>query len=256
MPVPLAQLGVQLIGAMEFRPPAIGGLDGTRWTIPDDVEGGCGAAEFAGRTCYGSFGRPNKATATNDGYLGHIIEVGHYSVLEHGVVSLYITGVSRSLTHELIRHRHLSPSQLSQRYVDAADTAFVMPPEIVGNPVLEEKFHAACEAALAHYEDLRDALDVELADVPDRTARRKRSRQAARSVLPNSVATEIVLTGNYRAWRHFIRMRASAAADVEIRALAIAVLDLLQRHAPNAFSDFTIVEQADGTRTAWTSAHE
>ena len=99
-------------------------------------------------------------------------------------------------------------------------------------------------------------LDVELADVPDRTARRKRSRQAARSVLPNSVATEIVLTGNYRAWRHFIRMRASAAADVEIRALAIAVLDLLQRHAPNAFSDFTIVEQADGTRTAWTSAHE
>ena len=72
-------------------------------------------AEFAGRACYQSWHKPNPDTRTNHGYLGHILEVGHESVLEHGTVSVYITGISRSLTHELVRHRHFSYSQESQR---------------------------------------------------------------------------------------------------------------------------------------------
>ena len=67
--------------------------------------------------------KPNPRTATNAGYLRHIIDVGHFSVLEHASVSFYITGVSRSFTHELIRHRHFSYSQLSQRYVPEHDSA-------------------------------------------------------------------------------------------------------------------------------------
>ena len=82
-----------------------------------DADGGQALAEFAGRACYESWHKPNPATATNAGYLRHILEVGHLSVLEHGSVTLYLRGVSRSLTHELVRHRHLSFSQLSQRYV-------------------------------------------------------------------------------------------------------------------------------------------
>src|SRR6266705_2597291 len=88
-----------------------------------DAEGGEALAEFAGRACYQSWSKPNPATATNAGYLAHILDVGHLSVLEHGTVTFYFTGVSRSFTHELIRHRHFSYSQLSQRYVPERDAA-------------------------------------------------------------------------------------------------------------------------------------
>jgi thymidylate synthase (FAD) len=80
--------------------------------------------------------------------------------------------------------------------------------------------------------------------------RRKQARQAARSVLPNATETRIVVTGNYRAWRHFIAVRATEPADVEIRELAIACLRQLQHIAPNVFGDFVISTLADGTEVA------
>jgi thymidylate synthase (FAD) len=79
---------------------------------------------------------------------------------------------------------------------------------------------------------------------------RKQARQAARAVLPNATTTAIVVTGNYRAWRHFIGMRATEAADVEIRGLAVAVLIELQLLAPNVFADFRISGLPDGTAVA------
>ena len=106
----IVQPQVRLIGWTQFAPP-----DDVPWST--DADGGQALAEFAGRACYQSWSKPNPATATNAGYLRHILEVGHLSVLEHGVVTFYFTGVSRSFTHELIRHRHFSYSQLSQRYV-------------------------------------------------------------------------------------------------------------------------------------------
>src|SRR5262249_31490582 len=106
----IAPLSVQVIATTRFQPPD--GVPGTTY-----ADGGQALAEFAGRACYQSWNKPNPATATNQGYLRHILDVGHLSVLEHGVVTMYLTGVSRSLTHELIRHRHFSYSQLSQRYV-------------------------------------------------------------------------------------------------------------------------------------------
>src|SRR5262249_12043524 len=108
--VPTARLRAQLIAKTEFFPP-----EDVPWST--DADGGQALAEFAGRACYQSWRKPNPSTATNAGYLRHILEVGHMSVLEHGSVSFYITGISRSLTHELIRHRHFSYSQLSQRSV-------------------------------------------------------------------------------------------------------------------------------------------
>src|SRR5690348_6828178 len=244
LPVPqIVPLKVQVIAQTDFTPPA-----DVPWQT--DVEGGQALAEFAGRACYQSWNKPNPATATNEGYLRHILEVGHLSVLEHGTVSMYLSGVSRSLTHELIRHRHFSYSQLSQRYVPERGAAVVEPAVIAEDPELHEKFLAATDAALAAYEELLEGLEKRFADVPNGTLRRKQARQAARAVLPNAVETRIVVTGNYRAWRHFVAMRASEHADVEIRELAIACLRELQRVAPHVFEDFRISRLADGSEVA------
>ncbi len=239
----IVPLQVQVIAQTQFTPPA-----DVPWET--DVEGGQALAEFAGRACYQSWNKPNPATATNAGYLRHILEVGHLSVLEHGTVTMYLSGVSRSLTHELIRHRHFSYSQLSQRYVPERDAAFVEPAVIAEDPELHARFLAATDATRAAYEELLDGLERRFADVPNATLRRKQARQAARSVLPNAVETRIVVTGNYRAWRHFVAMRASEHADVEIRELAISCLRELQRVAGSVFADFTISALPDGTEVA------
>ena len=236
-------LSVQLVAKTEFTPPAE-----VPWST--DADGGQALAEFAGRACYQSWSKPNPRTATNAGYIRHILEVGHLSVLEHGSVSFYLTGISRSLTHELIRHRHFSYSQLSQRYVPERDAAMVEPEVIADDPELHELFQQASADALASYEKLLEGLEKRFADVPNGTLRRKQARQAARSVLPNATETRMVVTGNYRAWRHFVAMRASEHADVEIRTLAVECLRQLQREVPNVFADFEIQELEDGTEIA------
>ncbi|GAA1759610.1 FAD-dependent thymidylate synthase [Luedemannella helvata] len=241
---------VTLIGYTHFDPPA-----GVPWST--DAEGGQALAEFAGRACYQSWSKPNPATATNAGYLAHILEVGHLSVLEHGVVTFYFTGVSRSFTHELIRHRHFSYSQLSQRYVPERQAAMIEPDVIADDPELHKLFVAATEASVQAYNDLLAGLENRFAEVENATLRRKQARQAARAVLPNATETRIVVTGNYRAWRHFIAMRATEHADVEIRELAVECLRQLKNVAPNVFADFTISSLPDGTEIAASPlAHE
>ena len=171
-------------------------------------------------------------------------------MLEHGTVTFYLTGLSRSLTHELIRHRHFSYSQLSQRYVPERDAAMVEPDVIAEDPQLHAVFAEAAAASVKAYQELLAGLEQRFADEPNKTLRRKQARQAARSVLPNATETRIVVTGNYRAWRHFIAMRASEHADVEIRALAVACLRRLQDEVANVFADFEIQTLDDGTEIA------
>lgn len=239
----IAALRVQLVAKTEFFPP-----EDVPWST--DTDGGQALAEFAGRACYQSWKKPNPVTATNAGYLRHILEVGHLSVLEHGSVSFYLTGISRSLTHELIRHRHFSYSQLSQRYVPERDAAMVEPDVIAADPELHERFLAAAKAGRDAYADLLAGLERRFAEEPSATLRRKQARQAARSVLPNATETRIVVTGNYRAWRHFIAMRATEHADVEIRALAVECLRQLHKVAGSVFGDFEISALPDGTEIA------
>lgn len=230
-----ATLQVHAIGWTHFEPPT-----DVPWTT--DATGGQALAEFAGRACYQSWNKPNPNTATNAGYLTHILDVGHLSVLEHGTATFYLTGVSRALTHELIRHRHLSVSQLSQRYV-TNDGTVIEPPIIAGNAITHHIFTQAVAAAQDAYEHLTAALD-------GTPIGRKAARQAARSVLPNATETRIIITGNYRAWRHFINLRATPHADVEIRAAAIAILHELQQIAPNVYSDYITQKNDDGTTIA------
>jgi thymidylate synthase (FAD) len=251
-----ASAEVVLVAWTHFTPPADAELitaNGTQWQT--DADGGQALAEFAGRACYQAWNKPNPSTATNAGYLRHILEVGHLSVIEHASATFYITGASRSLTHELIRHRHFSFSQLSQRYVPSGDAAMVEPDVIAADPDLHRIFAAATDSSVAAYRELLAGLEARLASggaspTTSATVRRKQARQAARSVLPNATETRIVVTGNYRAWRHFITVRATEPADVEIRELAVACLRQLQHIAPNVFGDFVISTLADGTEVA------
>jgi thymidylate synthase (FAD) len=238
-----APLRVQLIAKSEFVAP-----HDVPWST--DADGGQALVEFAGRACYQSWSKPNPKTATNAGYLQHIIDVGHFSVLEHASVSFYITGISRSCTHELIRHRHFSYSQLSQRYVPETESQIVVPPGLEDDDELRRILVEAADASRATYAELLSRLEAKFADQPNAILRRKQARQAARAVLPNATETRIVVTGNYRAWRHFIAMRASEHADVEIRRLAIACLRQLVDAAPAVFGDFQVSALADGTEVA------
>src|SRR5437870_8215493 len=166
----IVPLRVQVVAKTEFVVP-----EDVPWTT--DADGGEALAEFAGRACYQSWRKPNPATATNAGYLRNILEVGHLSVLEHGTVTFYLTGMSRSLTHQLIRHRHFSYSQLAQRYVPEREAAMVEPDVIAADPELHAQCTEAAEAAVKAYEGLLEGLEKRFADVPNATLRRKQARQ-------------------------------------------------------------------------------
>jgi thymidylate synthase (FAD) len=223
---------------------------GVAWETDTDVAGEH-LTEIAGRLCYMSFAKPRPGG--NKVYLDHIMEVGHGSVLEHAVWNFVFCGVSRSLTHELIRHRAgFGYSQLSQRYVDESIAEYIEPDVIGENPELHRIWLDAVTHAHQAYIQLVEKLAAQFKDEPDRTLRRKLARQAARSVLPNATETKIFVSANARALRHFIEMRASRHAEPEIRKLAVAVLRIMYREAPNLFRDYELVPLPDGTFEATT----
>jgi len=212
-------------------------------------------SEFAGRLCYMS--QKNPASRTTRDYLENIKKQGHGSVLEHANYSLLLEGVSRSLTHELVRHRAgFAYSQLSQRYVDESQAAFVVPPAILGDEALVAQWTAQVEAAQATYVSLVEKLMERYAWVADKVHRRKMAREAARGVLPNSTETKIVVTANARAWRTMLELRAGEGAEQEIRRLAIVVLRALQAEAPGFFADFEVYTAEDRVESARISYHK
>lgn len=197
-------------------------------------------AEFAGRLCYESFNRPNLKTARNEDYLKNIIDQGHFSVLEHASVTFLVRGVSRALLAELTRHRHLSFSVVSQRYVDYSETDPVIPPALTGDYVATCMIDDAYQEALEVYERLVNRL-------LESGLKRKQAREAARAVLPNAAPVDLVVTGNIRAWRDVLGKRHHVAADAEIQRFAGLVLGHLRGIAPNSVQD--IPDEPYGTCT-------
>jgi len=192
--------------------------------------------EFAGRQCYRSFKRGRHQAE----YIENIIGQNHGSVLEHAGFTFAVTGVSRSLTHELIRHRvGISISQESQRYVPADDTNFVVPPAIASLTDSEQARHVydlfekQCFASLDAYKALYEALE-EYVDG------RKRIAEAARSVLPNCVETRLVWGANARTLRHLFDVRGDTAADLEIRRWAVQVFKLVEPLMPQVCDDWFV----------------
>ena len=212
-------------------------------------------AEFAGRLCYMS--QHNPAGRSTRDYLENIKKQGHGSVLEHANYSLLFEGVSRSLTHELVRHRAgFAYSQLSQRYVDESAACFVVPPAIAGDELLEAAWRAQIDSAQSAYVALVSQLMERYGWVADKIHRRKMAREAARGVLPNSTETKIVVTGNARAWRTMLELRSSEGAELEIRRLAVSVIRVLEKEAPGFFSDFEIYEATDRREAARIGYHK
>lgn len=206
-------------------------------------------AEFAGRLCYMS--QRNPAGRATREYLVNILKQGHGSVLEHANYSLLVEGVSRSLTHELVRHRAgFAYSQLSQRYVDESHAAFVVPPAIIGDASLEESWREQMESAQRIYVSLVEELMQRYSWVGDKVHRRKMAREAARGVLPNSTETKLVVTGNVRAWRTMLELRCSEGAEMEIRRLSVEILRQLQQEAPGFLGDFEIYVAEDRRQAA------
>lgn len=202
--------------------------------------------ELAGRHCYRAWRRGR----SKEDYIPNLNQEGHGSVLEHATITFAISGVSRTLTHELIRHRvGAAVSQESQRYVDAKDVRWVVPPLLAFIAGGDEKhpalvdFEAACNNSRFEYQVLQANLMARLearAGVKDRTLMRKRVNEAARSLLPGCAETRLVWTVNYRTIQHIAGMRGSPHADLEIRRLACTILKHAQDEAPNTFTDFEI----------------
>ena len=212
-------------------------------------------AEFAGRICYMS--QHNPAGRTTAEYLTNILTQGHGSVFEHAVYVLLIEGISRSCSHELVRHRAgFGYSQLSQRYVDESHAAFVMPPAIIGDAVLEREWTAQVEAAQAAYVHAVNGLMTKYEAVGDKVHRRKMAREAARSVLPNATEVKIVVSANIRAWRTMLELRLGEGAELEIRRMALGCLAVLRTESPSFFADFELYRGEDGTEAGRVGFHK
>ncbi len=248
--------------------------DAYRWTVGDMVETAEGKTfqpdpscetqvipdsaqliKIAGQLCYMSFGPDRTRNAETRKYMHNIIASGHGSVLEHPNVTLLLYGISRSLTHELVRHRAgMAFSQLSQRYVDGSRLRFVERPEYQTDPELHAKFEEEIDRQAALYEDTAQTLlqrqesGTGILSGEKKRDRRKKVNQAARSVLGNHAEAPIVVTGNLRSWRHVFNMRTSEHAEVEIRRAMYRAFLCLAMLDPITFGDFEIVEFADGTK--------
>jgi thymidylate synthase (FAD) len=212
-------------------------------------------AEFAGRLCYMS--QHNPAGRTTAEYLRNILRQGHGSVFEHSTYVMLIEGISRSCSHELVRHRAgWGFSQLSQRYVDESHAAFVMPPAIMGDPELESEWTDQVRTAQSAYVASVERLMARYAWVEDKVHRRKMAREAARSVLPNATEVKIVVSANVRAWRTMLELRLGEGAELEIRRMAVACLRVLQREAPALFADFEIYRTTEGSEAGRVGFHK
>lgn len=198
----------------------------------DPVEDADDLGEQAGRLCYLSWDRPNPATATNEGYLDNILRQNHFSIVEHASASFYLEDVSRAFLLELERHRHLSYSVVSQRYVDATKFDMVEHPEL-------KKLSKATKIRIATLHFLTKKLYVDIVnELSSLGDKRKTARGAARTVLPEGLETRLLVTGNMRAWRDMLEQRLSESADSEIRQVSVLILEQLQKIAPGVFQDF------------------
>jgi thymidylate synthase (FAD) len=223
--------------------------------LPDSSQ----LCKIAGQVCYASFG-PRRTTNENAAaYFERLTSAGHGSVLEHTSFSFLLYGISRSVTHELVRHRAgVGFSQISQRFVAGSVLRFVERPEYQDDEELHGLFEERADRAAAEYGAMADRL-LERQEGGDsmltadyRTDARKKVQQTARSLLPNETEAPMVFTGNVRALRHIIEMRADAHAESEIRNLAVRTFLCLVAADPILFGDYEIGALADGTFTVTT----
>ncbi len=223
--------------------------------LPDSSQ----LCKTAGQVCYSSFGPRRTRNENADAYFERLTSAGHGSVLEHASFSFLLYGISRSVTHELVRHRAGAAfSQISQRYVSGSVLRFVERPEYQEDDELHQIFEERADRAAAEYEAMAEQLlerqegGASMLTADFKTDARKKVQQTARSLLPNETEAPMVFTGNVRALRHIIEMRADAHAESEIRNLALRIFLCLRTVDPILFGDYELAELPDGTYTVTT----
>jgi thymidylate synthase (FAD) len=223
--------------------------------LPDSSQ----LCKTAGQTCYMSFGPRRTKNENAAAYIERLTSAGHGSVLEHASFSFLLYGISRSVTHELVRHRAgVGFSQISQRYVSGAVLRFVERPEYQEDEELHRLFEERANRAASEYGEMADLLldrqggGNSMLSADYKTDARKKVQQTARSLLPNETEAPMVFTGNVRALRHIIEMRADAHAESEIRNLALRLFLCAFTVDPILFGDYKIGELPDGTYTVTT----
>jgi len=177
--------------------------------------------EQAGRTCYQSFDKIGEDT--QDGFISRLITMGHESPLEHAYATFRIRNCSRAMTHQLVRHRLMAVSQQSQRYVDEENFTYVVPESIKADDI--EDFHKDMEIIRKMYKKWRS---------------RNLKKEDARFVLPNACTSEVVVSANFREWRHIFKLRISPKAQWEIRKASLKILQVLKSHANACFKDISM----------------
>jgi thymidylate synthase (FAD) len=227
---------------------------------PTSLPDGSRVCKFAGQLCYMSFGPKRTWNENAERYFNNIKVSGHGSVLEHATFSFLLYGISRSVTHELVRHRAgFAYSQVSQRYVSGRVLRFVERPEYVDDPELHAKFERRIDQAAEDYHSISEGLlarqkeGSQILSGEAKTDLRKKVQQTARSVLPNETEAPIIVTGNARAWRHVIEMRANDHAETEIREMAFRVYLCLKATDPILFGDYDVADYPDGTQGVTTT---
>lgn len=212
--------------------------------------------EVAGRTCYDSFGQGRDSKA----YHANILDVGHGSVLEHVSLTFFVSGISRNVTHELVRHRAGTAfSQRSTRYVDESlDSEMCFSPHLQNLIDKDEDIEIAVMNYIKEGYRLYGLINDRLVFNMKRAGIKnlhKIARGAARDILPGALETEITVTFNVRALRHFIEMRATDFADCHIRLLANALWEIAVELIPEYFSDYEKKDALDGIGYTLTTEH-
>lgn len=178
----------------------------------------------AAKLCYSSVGveaiAEKLTSEKTTSFVDRLMKLGHFSALEHASFTFGIEGISRALSHQLVRHRLASYSQQSQRYVPMRDFPYVVPPSISHEPELLIRFIASLRMINKIYAELLDA------GVP---------AEDARYLLPNACETKIVVTMNARELIHFYHLRCCNRAQWEIHDLADKMLELTKNIAPTIF---------------------
>ena len=190
---------------------------------------------FAGRSCYESWHRPRPETYRDRDYIDRtIFEQQHSSILEHATATLYFTGVSRAFLTELTRHRTLSFSVRSQRFVNESGANIVLPP-IYRNAQPGTALHRTAELLEGIAQDLDSHYEGLVLEATEDGHKRKQAREAARAILPSMTETKMTVTGNLRTWLEVIERRTAPDADAELQEVMGMARDVLRPLAPTIF---------------------
>jgi thymidylate synthase (FAD) len=194
----------------------------------------------AAKLCYSSVGIEEMNESMDSEktlkFINNLMAMGHESPVEHVSFTFAIEGVSRTLTHQLVRHRIASYSQQSQRYVKLNQFEYVIPPEIESDEYAKDIFVKAMEADQTAYDKLTAHLTAKYIDEGMIiSAAEKKSIEDARYVFPNACETKIIVTMNVRTLLHFFKQRCCNRAQWEIRELAFQMLKLVKQVSPAIF---------------------